>query len=133
MVGLQDIHICSADQTYGAGRSMELQNVDYDIITAAELAYAHYVVVIFFFSSRRRHTRCSRDWSSDVCSSDLAIGNSFECFLDARIRKSISNLGLPRLNWEARLLDNSGGPEPSRKYQLTLLVEIGRASCRERV
>src|SRR2546422_9540372 len=27
--------------------------------------------VIFFFSSRRRHTRCSRDWSSDVCSSDL--------------------------------------------------------------
>src|SRR2546429_6662360 len=27
----------------------------------------------FFFSSRRRHTRCSRDWSSDVCSSDLEI------------------------------------------------------------
>src|SRR2546422_6643782 len=28
----------------------------------------------FFFSSRRRHTRCSRDWSSDVCSSDLVKG-----------------------------------------------------------
>src|SRR5256884_8619553 len=28
-------------------------------------------VIDFFFSSRRRHTRCSRDWSSDVCSSDL--------------------------------------------------------------
>src|SRR2546429_2702357 len=27
----------------------------------------------FFFSSRRRHTRCSRDWSSDVCSSDLEV------------------------------------------------------------
>src|SRR2546422_8159364 len=27
----------------------------------------------FFFSSRRRHTRCSRDWSSDVCSSDLDV------------------------------------------------------------
>src|SRR2546422_3462911 len=27
----------------------------------------------FFFSSRRRHTRCSRDWSSDVCSSDLVV------------------------------------------------------------
>src|SRR5690554_689211 len=26
---------------------------------------------MFFFSSRRRHTRCGRDWSSDVCSSDL--------------------------------------------------------------
>src|SRR5690554_582936 len=29
------------------------------------------VVQRFFFSSRRRHTRCGRDWSSDVCSSDL--------------------------------------------------------------
>src|SRR6266436_9904683 len=28
-------------------------------------------MAFFFFSSRRRHTRCSRDWSSDVCSSDL--------------------------------------------------------------
>src|SRR5690606_41169961 len=27
----------------------------------------------FFFSSRRRNTRFSRDWSSDVCSSDLVI------------------------------------------------------------
>src|SRR6266496_2679215 len=27
----------------------------------------------FFFSSRRRHTRSLRDWSSDVCSSDLAV------------------------------------------------------------
>src|SRR5215813_2071637 len=27
----------------------------------------------FFFSSRRRHTRCGRDWSSDVCSSDLKL------------------------------------------------------------
>src|SRR5262245_64945507 len=30
------------------------------------------VVFFFFFSSRRRHTRCLSDWSSDVCSSDLA-------------------------------------------------------------
>src|SRR5690606_39278546 len=29
------------------------------------------VIFCFFFSSRRRHTRFSRDWSSDVCSSDL--------------------------------------------------------------
>src|SRR5687768_18271598 len=29
--------------------------------------------LFFFFSSRRRHTRCSRDWSSDVCSSDLDL------------------------------------------------------------
>src|SRR3712207_7505081 len=31
--------------------------------------------VFFFFSSRRRHTRYWRDWSSDVCSSDL-VGQS---------------------------------------------------------
>src|SRR5207302_496980 len=30
-----------------------------------------YFIIFFFFSSRRRHTRFSRDWSSDVCSSDL--------------------------------------------------------------
>src|SRR5690606_40377615 len=29
------------------------------------------IFIFFFFSSRRRHTRFSRDWSSDVCSSDL--------------------------------------------------------------
>src|SRR5262245_64363544 len=30
----------------------------------------------FFFSRRRRHTRCLSDWSSDVCSSDLALAKS---------------------------------------------------------
>src|SRR6266542_6786747 len=30
-------------------------------------------IYCFFFSSRRRHTRCYRDWSSDVCSSDLVL------------------------------------------------------------
>src|SRR3989442_5673254 len=29
--------------------------------------------MVFFFSSRRRHTRCGRYWSSDVCSSDLTV------------------------------------------------------------
>src|SRR5215510_15712642 len=31
------------------------------------------MLVMFFFSSRRRHTRWPRDWSSDVCSSDLVL------------------------------------------------------------
>src|SRR5690606_40049621 len=31
-----------------------------------------FLFFFFFFSSRRRHTRFSRDWSSDVCSSDLS-------------------------------------------------------------
>src|SRR5262249_59129120 len=33
--------------------------------------------VFFFFSSRRRHTRLVSDWSSDVCSSDLAFAHNF--------------------------------------------------------
>src|SRR2546422_112311 len=36
------------------------------------VCYFIILVFFFFFSSRRRHTRCSRDLSSDVCSSDLA-------------------------------------------------------------
>src|SRR6266436_4127161 len=36
------------------------------------LVLLSYFMYVFFFSSRRRHTRCSRDWSSDVCSSDLS-------------------------------------------------------------
>src|SRR5438477_6175688 len=34
--------------------------------------YSHCDLQDFFFSSRRRHTRLTCDWSSDVCSSDLA-------------------------------------------------------------
>src|SRR5699024_11807212 len=34
------------------------------------------VFFCFFFSSRRRHTRSKRDWSSDVCSSDLWLGTA---------------------------------------------------------
>src|SRR6266496_4039660 len=39
----------------------------------------------FFFSSRRRHTRSLRDWSSDVCSSDLwnTVGNPIETAVTA--------------------------------------------------
>ena len=34
-------------------------------------------VLLFFCSSRRRHTRLRRDWSSDVCSSDLVLAVAF--------------------------------------------------------
>src|SRR5256884_4159310 len=49
---------------------------------------------MFFFSSRRRHTRCSRDWSSDVCSSDL-LGENL----------AVSDV-FAVLNAEARAVDN---------------------------
>src|SRR6478672_3815920 len=37
----------------------------------ADFCRGKFVGFFFFFSSRRRHTRSDRDWSSDVCSSDL--------------------------------------------------------------
>src|SRR5207249_8473519 len=41
------------------------------------------LLLFFFFSSRRRHTRSKRDWSSDVCSSDLVTSCSLltTCYL----------------------------------------------------
>src|SRR2546421_7799136 len=41
------------------------------LVIVCGLAVDHTFLVLFFFSSRRRHTRSDRDWSSDVCSSDL--------------------------------------------------------------
>src|SRR5690625_6301849 len=46
------------------------------------------VFFFFFFSSRRRHTRWPRDWSSDVCSSDLGSAKYYagEGYSDTRIQ-----------------------------------------------
>src|SRR5690606_22406572 len=44
----------------------------------------------FFFSSRRRHTRFSRDWSSDVCSSDLILGFGRSSLLEQKLVKNTS-------------------------------------------
>src|SRR5690606_40193549 len=41
------------------------------LLTISLLVFC-FIFLFFFFSSRRRHTRFSRDWSSDVCSSDLS-------------------------------------------------------------
>src|SRR5215470_19954235 len=47
---------------------------------------------IFFFSSRRRHTRCYRDWSSDVCSSDLEKTQR-EYYLNEQLKAIQKELG----------------------------------------
>src|SRR2546428_4648409 len=43
----------------------------------------------FFFSSRRRHTRSDRDWSSDVCSSDLWLNSTYQGVITARACASV--------------------------------------------
>src|SRR5690554_3837712 len=45
----------------------------------------------FFFSSRRRHTRCGRDWSSDVCSSDL---DKDDCAAVGLVKFDLLGLGM---------------------------------------
>src|SRR6266511_5563076 len=55
------------------------------------------IFFFFFFSSRRRHTRFSRDWSSDVCSSDLV------CFSNAGTGNPWRVTGLTTIKAEAKL------------------------------
>src|SRR5690606_39894894 len=56
-----------------------------------------FLFVSFFFSSRRRHTRFSRDWSSDVCSSDLhlAIGLKESVYTGGIQRERLTMVAVP--------------------------------------
>src|SRR5436305_4540611 len=86
----------------------------------------------FFFSSRRRHTRCGRDWSSDVCSSDLQLAAGKG---DGEILEWINaNAKHKRAPWEieqwSEFHEHRG---PDSDAETLAFFEIGRASCRERV
>src|SRR5689334_25147823 len=85
---------------------------------------------MFVFSSRRRHTRWNCDWSSDVCSSDLLGERSRNAargrrgggtFLECLLQLGDQNFGHRRLD---DVVDHA---------ELERTLEIGRASCRERV
>src|SRR5207253_8176527 len=81
----------------------------------------------FFFSSRRRHTRWPRDWSSDVCSSDLDRRRPLEVFLERR-RVPAAGEAAPR--GEPIAFDRAGREDDEGLQEFR--TEIGRASCRER-
>src|SRR3989449_8813202 len=69
-------------------------------------------MIFFFFSSRRRHTRCSRDWSSDVCSSDLLVDDPLELLVDLVARREeVVELDLAEHAPERRLRDLRGRVE----------------------
>src|SRR5437870_7575874 len=93
----------------------------------------------FFFSSRCRHTRWPRDWSSDVCSSDLAVFTVLlHHFLPEEMRLFgygavgvklffvISGFLITGILLRCRQAVDAGAPAR------TALAQIGRASCRER-
>src|SRR5699024_11692710 len=92
----------------------------------------------FFLSSRRRHTRSKRDWSSDVCSSDLENGIESLDQLNGRTTAIVQ---------QTEGLRDSIRADESRLAEITVLrghilnyvktrdiyqaYKIGRASCRE--
>src|SRR5438876_10412328 len=76
-----------------------------------------------FFSCTRRVTRWTGDWSSDVCSSDLA---SFSVWRPAAPNAPNAERGCgPALG--------AAGDQAARGEQVEHALQIGRASCRERV
>src|SRR5205807_2952675 len=97
----------------------------------------------FFFSSRRRHTRLQGDWSSDVCSSDLAVHDPDALAgLSSMVAQMLDEGTKTRTSTQiAQQIEFIGGEmafagtEDFTTGTLRVLRkdEIGRASCRERV
>src|SRR5438105_11417636 len=94
------------------------------------------MAMLFFFSRRRRHTRSSRDWSSDVCSSDLTSlfggrgsGNAVEVIGLAGL--GIADGGAPEHQEGGDAIDQASH-QVDRDEEAGSIDEIGRASCRER-
>src|SRR2546429_4226817 len=103
-----------------AGRSLSLR-----FLSMQETSF-------FFFSSRRRHTRCSRDWSSDVCSSDLNYSNESLTARQGHVKSAIW-LGQRFGFFSAEQNQFRSGIQIAAPEGCEPGGEIGRASCRERV
>src|SRR5699024_11445978 len=94
-----------------------------------------------FFSSRRRHTRSKRDWSSDVCSSDLVFSSAGHISVPADEKTALHHqreMAAEPVLVPGRGSDNtaSSGWKPRQPSHPVLGIsrsQIGRASCRERV
>src|SRR2546430_15842665 len=90
---------------------------------------------LFFFSSRRRHTRFDCDWSSDVCSSDLALyghyfGGTFgpdDFFFNNGFNFVLLSIAMLVVGGMTSVTGAVTGC-----YFVTIVYEIGRASGRER-
>src|SRR5437899_6360022 len=97
----------------------------------------------FFFSSRRRHTRCLSDWSSDVCSSDLAepaVANAqFDSDEPTKVIRLVVDqnkarvLGFSSQDLAVFLNSSVSGLSVTYVRERDKQIEIGKASCRERV
>src|SRR2546421_6554209 len=75
--------------------------------------------MFFFFSSRRRHTRSDRDWSSDVCSSDLK-----EKPFALQIKQALQD---SEEKTHPKMSKSNSGPSP-RKVQETLSFKLRQSN-----
>src|SRR5207249_6440369 len=87
--------------------------------------------VEFLYSSRRRHTSSKRDWSSDVCASDLQRRARASSPGTHRRAGAIQH-GAPAVRYHRRPRSPGAAADRDRVYP-DAGEEIGRASCRERV
>src|SRR5438105_14061928 len=69
----------------------------------------------FFFSSRRRHTRSTRDWSSDVCSSDLKSGFHVGLPTGFRICRPEAHHSMGEASVHAKMLGRDAGPRSEER------------------
>src|SRR5256884_4602206 len=123
---------------------MDFRRELYDVTVGGALVnnQAFYFAEIDFFTSRRRNTNCSRDWSSDVCSSDLPLWCPQQKYFPLQARQPLEALAQPPLGF--------GGDRPLVRIAVArsqivgerhhagalgapVRVQIGRASCRESV
>src|SRR5690606_39493625 len=91
----------------------------------------------FFFSSRRRHTRFSRDWSSDVCSSDLNEDGQVQHIYLLDKALGFEKIGTISPNLAEKIIELSCHKSYRQVAQTikeltSQTIKIGRASCRER-
>src|SRR3546814_9304089 len=94
------------------------------------------IFILFFFKQKTAYEMRISDWSSDVCSSDLASGRKVKLNLPRFLSgELLSQMHLDRLNaietLYAELSETMSAEGEDHLHQL--VAEIGRASCRERV
>src|SRR3546814_12189249 len=87
---------------------------------------------VFFFKQKTAYEMRMSDWSSDVCSSDLATSGCSRSH--AQMRAAFSPARLMRSSSVSRLRKSIQALCGSRMVPMVLrIIQIGRASCRERV
>ena len=81
--------------------------------------------MVFFFSSRRRHTRLRRDWSSDVCSSDLGeVKDAFFALTIEERAKMIIHFISMKAQWEILSDEDKEAKKMEMKHMMEDLLPL---------